>query len=102
MSVDHRAVFGFGVLLNEAECRALLDKLGVEYTHDEPWEELAAKYELQCQPVGCYYRPDVWYLIGPKYKSHVEFGGPNSVAQMTADMDGCYALKEMLSETELE
>jgi hypothetical protein len=102
MGLECTAVFGFGVILTEAECDQVLAKLGIEYDHSEPWEELAAKYGLKVQHLGNALSGDMYYLIGPSHSPDVEFGGPNSYAAMYADMDGCYGLAQMLQESELE
>ncbi|MHA2067335.1 MAG: hypothetical protein ACXABY_23450, partial [Candidatus Thorarchaeota archaeon] len=101
MSRHNDVVFGFGILLSKGRCEQILDKLGIEWEYDTG-HVLAEKYGLQCQETGSW--PDVAddpcnaisYLIGPKHKSHVEFGGPNSVAQINIDINGGYSLSAML------
>lgn len=99
MGVDCSAKLAFGVKLSVSEIEEALEKLGVEYEHDEPEYELADRYKLDCTEVGSSYSNDgLHYVIGPEFDFNSDFGGPDANAFIQAKLDGCHSLKQMIHE----
>lgn len=101
MGVDCSASFGFGVKLSTSEIEEILEKLGVEYDHDEPQEELCDKYGLQYAEVGSYYSGNVSYVVGPAIHHNSDISG-YQLPKIEVDFNAFERFKNLLKDADID
>jgi hypothetical protein len=100
-AADCSASLGFGVRLSTSEIEDILEKLGVEYDHDEPQEELCKQYGLQYVEVGSWYSGYVDYIVGPSLHRHSDVNG-DYLPKIEVDANGFERFKKMLNDSGIE
>lgn len=94
MGIDYSAVHEYGVAFSLEEANDACEKLGLGEDQDEPYEVLAAHYDLISTTYGNAYTGDEWFIIGPT--------SDESTCNIIVDPDGLKRLRQMLSELELD
>jgi hypothetical protein len=97
VGVECRAVSGFGILIPQEKIEAALNKLGIEWNHDEPYLELSDHYGLpEPDRIGSCYSGKIDYLFFAKQVRDPDTGSTVSNPEQVA------ALKRMNEECGFE
>lgn len=96
MSVEHRPVTGFGVLLDRDEIGLILKARGVGWDHDEPEYELQDLYPCKVEITGSAWSGEVAFLFYCETSRDPETGDTKNNSEHVA------ALKRMVEENKLD